>query len=164
MKTALVHLIFILLSLSSLAYIDRLREEAKVFSQERSIAKRVGIKVVGEEGEEWSIEGEELLSLGREVRLLDVLMRSGTYTVRADEVVINRGRNHATLRGRVEIRGDALFVKTEVARVNFDRGLITGKGKVFLWRGTNYFEGRGFRVRLRPLEVIIGGVKARHDI
>ncbi len=164
MKTLLIHLIFILLSISSLAYIDRLKEEAKVFTEERSIAKEVEIRVVGESGEEWSIEGKELLSLGRTVRLREVIMRSRGYTVEAEEVVVDRRKNEAVLKGDVEIRGEALFVKTDSAKVNFNRSLITGDGEVFLWRGTNYFEGRGFRVNLNPLRVIIARVKAKHDI
>ncbi len=164
MKTLLAHVSFVILSISSLAYIDRLREESKIFTEEMSIARQVGIKVVGEGGAEWSIEGRELFSLGRLVRLQSVFMWSRGYVVKADQVVIDRHTNTADLKGNVEIRGEALFVKTEEAKVNFLKDTITGGGDVFLWRGTNYVEGRGFRVRLKPLRVIIGSVRAKHDI
>ncbi len=164
MKTFILHLVFILLSITSLAYIDRLREESRVFSPERSIASDVGIKVVSDKGVEWSVEGKELISFGKEVKLYGVLMRSRDYTVVAREVVIDRERKTALLKGNVQIRGEALFVKTDSARVDFNRDLITGRGEVQLWRGTNYFEGEGFEVRLRPLRVIIGGVRAKHEI
>ncbi|MDQ7082090.1 MAG: hypothetical protein Q9N34_03215 [Aquificota bacterium] len=80
------------------------------------------------------------------------------------EVLIDRRKKTARLKGDVQIRGDALFVKTDSAHVDFNRDLITGEGGVSLWRGTNYFEGKGFEVRLRPLRVIIGGVRAKHEI
>ncbi|MDQ7039091.1 MAG: hypothetical protein Q9N26_07875 [Aquificota bacterium] len=164
MRTFGLHLIFVILSITSLAYIDSLKEESNVFSPERSVATDVSIKVVSEKGEEWLVEGTELISLGREVRLRRVLMRSGAYTVVAREVLIDRRKKTARLKGDVQIRGDALFVKTDSAHVDFNRDLITGEGGVSLWRGTNYFEGKGFEVRLRPLRVIIGGVRAKHEI
>ncbi|MDQ7082091.1 MAG: hypothetical protein Q9N34_03220 [Aquificota bacterium] len=81
MRTFGLHLIFVILSITSLAYIDSLKEESNVSPPERSVATDVSIKVVSEKGEEWLVEGTELISLGREVRLRRVLMRSGAYTV-----------------------------------------------------------------------------------
>ncbi len=164
MRTLLVHVAFVLLSLSSLAYIDKLREESKLFSKEKSIASEVGIKVVGEGGVEWDVEGRELFSVGRVIRLRDVTMRSGEYTVRAEEVLVDRIRGTAILRGGVEIKGEALSVRSESAEVDFIRSKVRGAGGVELVKGDLYAKGAGFVAHLRPLRVIITRVRTKHDI
>jgi len=68
------------------------------------------------------------------------------------------------LRGDVEIRGTALFVKTDSAVVDFNRNLLYGRGEVQVWRSTNYIEGKSFRAYLKPLRVIIEGVRTKHEL
>jgi len=165
MRFLFLHVLFLLLVLSSLAYIDRLRKESKVYVQEKSIARNIRIKVFGEGGEEWKVQGRELVSFGRELYLLEVLLtsRSG-YAIRADSISFQREKNRGILKGNVEIRGEALFVKTDEAVVDFNRNLIYGKGNVKVWKGTNYIEGRGFKAYLKPLKVIIGKVRTKHEV
>lgn len=165
MRFLLLHALFLLLVLSSLAYIDRLRKESKVYVQEKSIARNVRIKVFGEGGEEWKVQGRELVSFGRELYLLEVLLtsRSG-YEVRADSITFQRDKNRGVLKGNVEIRGEAFFVKTDEAVVDFNKNLIFGEGNVQVWKGTSYIEGKGFRAYLKPLRVIIGRVRTKHEV
>ncbi len=165
MRFLYLHLIFVILSLSALAYVEKLRKESKVFVQEKSIAKEVSIKVFGEGGEEWKVSGEELVSFGKELILLKVSLRSVSgYEIRADTITFLRDKNRGVLKGGVEIRGEALFVKTEEAFMDFNRNLLYGKEEVKVWRGTNYIEGIGFRAYLKPLRVIISKVRTKHEI
>ena len=165
MRFLLLHLAFILLSVGSLAYIEKLSREAKVFVREKSIARDISIKVFGEGGEEWKVEGRELVSFGREIHLLGVFLRSASgYVVKADSITLFRDRNKGELKGDVEIRGEALFVKTERAMIDFNRNLLWGYGKVMVWRESNFIEGKGFKAYLKPLKVIIGDVKTKHEV
>ncbi len=165
MKFLFLHAAFVLLSVVSLAYIEKLSREAKVFIREKSIAQEVSIKVFGEGGEEWKVEGRELVSLGKEIHLLGVLLRSASgYVVKADSITFFRNKNKGELKGGVEIRGEALFVKTDRAFIDFNRNLLYGDGKVMVWRGRNFVEGKGFKAYLNPLRVIIGRVKTKHEV
>ena len=165
MKFLLLHLAFILLSIASLAYISHLESRSRVFVQEKSIARDISIKVFGEGGEEWSIQGRELVSFGRELTLIDVLLESASgYRVRADSITVERDKNRGFLKGDVEIRGEAFFVKTDRAVIDFNRNLLYGEDKVMVWKDRNYIEGKGFKAYLRPLRVIIGGVRTKHEI
>lgn len=165
MKSLLPHFIFLLLCTLSLAYIEKLRKEARVYVQEKSIAQGVSIKVFGESGEEWRIHGRELVSFGRELSLLDVELRSTSgYVVRASAITFLRDRNRGVLKGGVEIRGEAFFFKTDRATIDFNRDLLYGKGKVQVWKGRNFIEGKGFKAFLRPLKVIIGKVRTKHEV
>lgn len=165
MRSLLLHAVFIILSLASLAYLEKLGRESKVFVREKSIAQGISIKVFGEGGEEWRVEGRELVSFGDEIHLLGVLMRSASgYVVRADSVTLYRDKKRGELKGGVEIRGEALFVKTDRAIIDFDGNLLWGEGEVMVWRGRNFIEGKGFRAYLRPLRVIIEKVKTKHEV
>ncbi len=165
MKSFLLHAVFLVLSVISLAYLEKLSRESKVFVREKSIAQGISIKVFGEGGEEWRVEGRELVSFGDEIHLLGVLLRSASgYVVKADSITLFRDKKMGELKGGVEIRGEALFVKTDRATVDFDRSLLWGEGEVMVWRGRNFIEGKGFRAYLRPLRVIIGEVKTRHEV
>ena len=165
MRSLLLHLIFVLLSVGSLAYIGKLSREAKLVVEEKSIARDIRIKVFGEGGEEWKVEGRELVSFGKEIHLLGVLLRSASgYVVKADSITLLKDKNRGELKGEVEIRGEALFVKTERAMIDFNRNLLWGDGKVMVWKESNYIEGRGFRAYLNPLRVIIGSVKTKHEV
>jgi len=156
---------FILLSVLSLAYIDKLRKESNVFVQEKSIAQDISIRVFGKGGEEWMVEGEELISFGKELILLNVYLKSVSgYVVKANSIIFRRDKNTGTLKGEVEIRGEAFFVKTEKAVVDFNKNLIYGDGNVKVWKGRNYIEGTGFKAYLKPLRVIIGRVRTKHEI
>jgi len=165
MRFLLSHLILLILSGVSLTYIDMLQQKSRIEVQEKSIAKHVRISVFGEGGEEWKVEGRELVSFGRELILLMVELRSVSgYVVRANSITFRRDRNTGVLRGDVEIRGTALFVKTDSAVVDFNRNLLYGRGEVQVWRSTNYIEGKSFRAYLKPLRVIIEGVRTKHEL
>ena len=165
MKFLLLHIAFVLFSIASLAYIEKLSKEVKVFVREKSIAQEISIKVFGEGGEEWKLEGRELVSFGEEVHLLGVLLRSSSgYVVRADSITFFRNSNRGELKGGVEIRGEALFVKTERAFIDFNRNILYGNGEVMVWKGRNFVKGKGFRAYLNPLRVIIGKVKTKHEV
>lgn len=165
MRFLLLHVSFLLLVLSSLAYIEELRKESKVYVQEKSIARNISIKVFGKGGEEWEVKGRELISFGKELYLLDVLLSSKSgYKVRADSITFQREKNKGILKGNVEIRGEALFVRTDEAVVDFNKNLLSGKSYVQVWRGMNYIEGKGFKAYLKPLRVIIGRVRTKHEV
>jgi hypothetical protein len=165
MRFLLLHLLFGLFSIVSLAYIEKLREESKIYTREKSIAQDISIRVFGEGGEEWKVRGKELVSFGKELTLIDVLLESASgYVVRADSIVLERDKNRGVLKGRVEIRGEAFFVKTERATIDFGKNLLYGEDKVLVWRGRNFIEGKGFRAYLKPLRVIIGDVRTKHEI
>ncbi len=165
MKAILLHLLFVTLSVVYLAYVDFIQGKAKIEVKEKAIAKGVGIKVFGERGQEWSVQGRELVSVGRGLYLLEVLLVSAEgFKVRADSITLDRLRNVGRLKGNVEIRGEALFVKTQEAQVDFKRGLLKGEGPVQVWKGTNYVEGKGFVAYLKPFRVIISRVRTRHEI
>ena len=156
---------FLLLVIGSLTYIDVLKKRSKIYVQEKSIARNVKIKVFGKAGEEWNVYGRELVSLGKELYLLEVLLSSKSgYSVKADSISLERLRNKGVLKGDVEIRGEALFVKTEEATIDFNRNILSGKEEVKIWRGTNYVEGKGFKAYLKPLRIIIGNVRTRHEL
>ncbi|HHJ64612.1 MAG TPA: hypothetical protein ENJ61_06855 [Aquifex aeolicus] len=165
MRFLLFHLLLLLFSGISLTYIEVLQHRSRIEVQEKSIAKHVRISVFGEGGEEWKVEGRELVSFGRELILLMVELRSVSgYVVRANSITFRRDRNTGVLSGNVEIRGTALFVKTDSAVVDFNRNLLYGKEGVRVWRSTNYIEGRSFRAYLKPLRVIIEGVRTKHEL
>ncbi|WP_457601421.1 LPS export ABC transporter periplasmic protein LptC [Hydrogenivirga sp.] len=165
MKFLLLHVLFVLFSIGALAYISKLEDEAKVFVREKSIAHEVSIRVFGEGGEEWKVSGRELVSFGKELTLLNVELRSASgYVVRANAITFQRDKNRGVLKGNVEIRGEAFFVKTERAMIDFNRNLLYGDDRVMVWKGRNFIEGKGFKAYLKPLRVIIGGVRTRHEM
>ncbi|NPA42305.1 MAG: LPS export ABC transporter periplasmic protein LptC [Aquificae bacterium] len=164
MKFLFLHLVFLLFSIASLAYIDYLQSRSKIHTLEKSIARNISIKVFGEGGEEWRIEGRELVSFGKELNLLGVLLVSASgYSIKADSITFLRDKNLGVLRGNVEIRGEAFFVKTDKAVVDFNKNLIYGEEEVMVWKGSNYVEGKGFRAYLKPFRVIINSVRTRHE-
>ncbi len=165
MRFLLLHLLFVLLSLASLAYISELEKESRVYVKEKSIARDIGIKVFGEDGEEWKVRGRELVSFGRELTLIDVLLESASgYEVKANTITFRRDKNIGFLKGNVEIRGNAFFVKTEKAVIDFKRNVLYGNERVMVWKDRNFIEGKGFKAYLKPLRVIIGGVRTKHEI
>jgi len=165
MRFVLLHLLFVLMSIASLAYISHLESRSRVFVQEKSIARDISIKVFGDDGEEWKIQGRELVSFGRELTLIDVLLESASgYEVRADSITVERDRNRGVLKGGVEIRGEAFFVKTDRAVIDFNKNLLYGEDRVMVWKGRNYIEGKGFKAYLKPLKVIIGEVRTKHEV
>jgi len=165
MRFLALHLLLLLLAGVSFTYIESLRGKSVVQVRERSIAKHVRISVFGEGGEEWKVEGRELVSFGQELILLIVEMRSVSgYVVKANSITFKRDRNRGLLKGDVEIRGTALFVKTESAVVDFNQNLLYGDSGVKVWRSTNYIEGSSFRAYLKPLRVIIEGVRTKHEL
>ncbi len=165
MKFLIFHILFAFFSIASLAYIEKVRSESKIITKERSIAVNVSLKVYGKGGREWDLQGEELLSMGPEIRLKRVTIRSeGGYVITATSVSFRKDKNTAELTGEVEIRGEALFVKTAYAFADFNRSLIKSDREVKVWKETNYIEGRGFTALLSPLKVIITEAKAKHEI
>ncbi len=165
MRVLLLHIAFLLLAGAALLYIESLRERSVVRVEEKSIAKHVRISVFGEGGEEWKVEGKELVSFGQELILLIVELRSVSgYVVKADAITFKRDRNRGTLKGDVEIRGTALFVKTDSAVVDFNQNLLYGSTDVRVWRSTNYVEGKSFKAYLRPFRVIIEKVRTKHEL
>ncbi|HIC97013.1 MAG TPA: hypothetical protein EYP11_01255 [Aquificaceae bacterium] len=165
MKSALIHTLFLALLPVSLYYVKELEGSLRLVREGSGIARDVSIKVFGRGGEEWRIEGEELISLGKEVTLKNVMLRSSSgSTIKAGSVVLLRDRGVGTLRGEVEVRGEAFFVRTSSATVDFGKNLLYGTGGVKVWRESNYAEGKGFKAYLRPLKVIINSVRTRHEI
>jgi len=165
MKAILLHIVFGFFSVISLAYIEKIREESKIISKESSIATNVSMKVYGEGGREWELMGEELLSFGQEIKMKRVRIRSESgYVIKAEDLTFRKDRNTAFLSGSVEIRGEALFVKTERAFADLNKSIVRGDREVKVWKGRNYIEGVGFTANLRPLKVIISGAKAKHEM
>ena len=164
-RTVLVHCTFLTLVVLSLLYVDSLRHRSQIITKERSIAQNVSLKVFGRGGQEWRLRGKDLLSFGSVINLRDVrILSAGGYVINAGEVSFNREKNVAKLKGGVEIRGEALFVKTGSAVVNFRRSVVRGRGKVRVWKNRNYIEGRGFISYMNPLTVIIKEARGRHEI
>jgi hypothetical protein len=164
MKHLFFHFLFLIFSLGSLAYIEKIRNESSIITKEKSIAKNVMLKVYGEGGREWDLIGEELISLGKEIKLREVTIRSGGYVIRSSRILFKKDRNTAELKGNVEIRGEALFVKTSYAFADFNRNLIRGNEPVQVWKQRNYIEGKGFTAFLNPLRVIIKEANAKHEM
>ena len=160
-----LHLIFILLTLISLAYVEKLRRETKISVKEKGIAQEVSIKVFGEDGEEWNVGGENLVTFGKEIYMIKVELRSKSgYVVRAGSIKFLRDQKQGALKGGVDLRGNALFIKTDSAFIDFNKNLISGDGKVMIWKNRNYIEGLGFKAYLRPLRVIIEKVRTKHEV
>lgn len=141
MRSFLLHGVFVLLAVVSLAYVNRLSESSKVMVRERSIAQDISIKVFGEGGQEWSVEGKELVSFGRELSLVNVTMKSvHGYVVKADSVKFDRDKKVGFLRGNVEIRGEAFFVKAGRAVADLKSNILRDEGNVAVLEGRNYVE------------------------
>ena len=165
LRTFLIHSLFLILVSFSLLYVDSLRHRSQIITEERSIAQNVSLKVFGKGGQEWRLTGKDLLSFGSIINLRNVrILSGGGYLIDAGEVAFDREKNVAELRGGVEIRGEALFVKTPSAVVNFRSSMVRGKGEVKVWRNRNYIEGRGFTSYMNPLTVIIREARGRHEI
>ncbi|RLJ69929.1 hypothetical protein BCF55_0188 [Hydrogenivirga caldilitoris] len=165
MKFLLLHGLFLVFSFGAVAYVSFLEGTSKVQTQEKSLARDVSIRVFGEDGEEWRVQGRELVSFGPELSLLDVLLKSkGGYEVKANTITFQRDKNLGVLKGNVEIRGEALFVKTENAIIDFSKNLLYGEGEVLVWKESNFIEGKGFKAYLKPLKVIISDVRTKHEI
>lgn len=165
MRFLLLHAVFVAFSIISLAYIDKLSREAKIFVREKSIARDVSIKVFGKGGEEWTVEGRELVSFGKEIHLLGVILKSASgYVVRANSITFSREGNKGELKGDVEIKSKSLFVRTERAVVDFNRNIVYGSGRVTVWKGSNFVKGKGFKAYLNPLKVIIWKVRTKHEV
>ncbi len=164
-RTVLVHCTFLVLVVLSLLYVDSLRHRSQIITKERSIAQNVSLKVFGRGGQEWRLTGKDLLSFGSVINLRDVrILSAGGYVINAGKVSFDREKNVAKLRGGVEIRGEALFVKTGSAVVNFRRSVVRGRGEVKVWKNRNYIEGKGFTSYMNPLTVIIREARGRHEI
>ena len=165
MKAFLFHIIFAVFSVISLAYIEKIKKESRIITKESSIATNVSLKVYGEGGREWELRGEELISFGQEIKMKRVLIRSeGGYVIKAEDLTFRKDKNTALLTGSVEIRGEALFVKTERAFADLNRSVVRGNREVKVWKERNYIEGKGFTAYLNPLKVIISGAKAKHEM
>ncbi|GEM_PF-2770920 len=164
MKSFILHIILIAFSFFSLAYIGNLQKSSKILTREKSLAENIRLRVFGKGGEEWKIEGKELVSFGADIILLKVEMKSaGGYTVKADSIIFNKHRNKGLLKENVEIRGTGFFVKTKSAEIDFSRNTLRGKERVYIWKGTNYIEGKSFLAYLKPLRVIIEEVRTKHE-
>ncbi len=165
MRSLALHLTFIVLTILSLAYVEKLRKESKISVKEKGIARDVTIKVFGEGGEEWKVGGENLVTFGKEIYMIRVELRSKSgYVVRAGSIKFLRDQKLGTLKGGVDLRGDALFIKTESAIIDLNKNLVSGDSKVMIWRNRNYIEGLGFKAYLKPLRVIISNVRTKHEI
>lgn len=163
-KFLFLHLAFLSLSIASIGQVKKLGGRVDVSLQERSIAQGVSVKVFGEMGEEWRLEGEELLLFQGELWLHRVLLRSASgYLIKADSIVFSKDKNRGKIEGNVEIRGEALLVRMGSAFIDFNKNLLFGDGKVMVWKDANFIEGDSFEVHLRPLKVIIRGVRTKHE-
>ncbi len=165
MRFLLLHALFLFLCGVYFAYLNHLQDSAKVQTREKSIARGIHIKVFGKEGQEWDVMGRELVSLGRELNLLGVSLKSSNgYTVSADSVTLYRDKGLSILRGNVTIRGERLEVNTEEATVDFNKNLIWGNEPVLVRTRNTLIEGKGFRAYLRPFRVIISDVRTKHEV
>ncbi len=165
MKSLLLHAVFILMTILSLIYVEKLRGDSKVFIEEKAIAQNVVIKVFGEGGEEWKVKGENLVTFGKEIHMISVELRSKSgYVVSAGSIKLLRDEKLGELKGGVNLRGEALYIKTRSASIDLNRNTMEGKEKVMIWKGKNYIEGLGFKAYLKPLRVIIRNVRTKHEI
>ncbi len=165
MKFLLLHLIYSLFLGLSIAYLEG-KENRKI---EDAPSNRVGylenvrVKVYGDKGVEWYIKGKRLYSIGPEVIMDRVEISSEEYEIRASKGNINRFTGRGFLEGKVEIRGDALLIKTERANIDLKAKRIYGGGDIQVWRYKNYVNGRNYDIFLSPLRVIIKEVRTKHD-
>ncbi len=164
-KTLLLHLIYVLLLGGSIAYLNEFRFDESI----PNLGNRVGyledvlIKIYGRNGVEWNVEGKRLYSIGVDVLMDDLNLSSEEYVIKATRGRINRLSGKGSIEGKVEIKGEALFIKTQKANIDLKRKKIWGSGIIEVWRYENYVSGKGYEVFLSPLRVIIKEVKTKHD-
>ncbi len=128
----------------------------------KSELKEVELKIYGEKGLEWKIYGEKLLSVGRRVEILKPLILTEGYRIISRKLLFNKANKKGILVGDTELFGKELYVKTRDAHIDFKRGTVKGRDRIFLRRKGNEIRGEGFTITFKPFKVIINEVESSH--
>jgi hypothetical protein len=163
-KPIVLHLMYAFSLALSIAYVGGL-EDVSGGSMGGGVGylERVSIKVYGKRGVEWELRGEKLYSIGAQVIMDKLTISSEEYVISALKGNIDRISGIGSLEGRVQIRGQALLIKTDRAMIDLRLKKVWGDGRIQVWRYKNYVSGEGYEIYLSPLKVIIKKVKSRHD-
>ncbi len=160
-KGFLIVLFFLLGAGLSEIYVKEF-QKLKNVSLVKSELKDIELRIYGDEGLEWKIYGEEFLSVGKEIEIKKPTILTEGYRIISQGMVFNKDSKKGVLKGETELFGEELYVKTQNANIDFNRGIVWGEEKVFLKRKGNIIKGRGFTITFKPFKVIINEVESIH--
>lgn len=160
LRSLFVSFAFILIAYMFRLYID---SSKKVGAEDGmvNILEGVTIKSYSKDGIEWTVKGKKLEVVKSDIRLIGVELSSKDGNIKAGEAYLDRLTGIGELKGGVELVSGNLIAKTAVAYMNLKEGEIWGEERLQIVEGKNSLEGSGFRVRLKPLQVIIKKGKVR---
>lgn len=160
-KGLLIVLLFLIGAGISEIYVKEFRKLRNV-SLVKSELKEVELRIYGEKGLEWRIYGKKLLSVGRNVEIESPTILTEGYRIISQALSFNKASKRGILRGETELFGEELYVRTRNANIDFNKGVVWGKERIFLRRKGNVVRGRGFTITFKPFKVIINEVESTH--
>ncbi len=137
-------------------------QKLKNISLVKSELKGVELRIYGEKGLEWKIYGKKLLSVGKNVEIESPTILTEGYRIISQSLSFNKANKKGVLKGETELFGEDLYVKTKDANIDFNKGVVWGKERIFLKRKGNVVKGRGFTITFKPFKVIINEVESTH--
>ena len=137
-------------------------QKLKNVSLVKSELRGIELRIYGEKGLEWKIYGEKLLSIGKNVNIYKPTILTDGYTIKSQRLVFNKASKKGSLLGDTEVFGEDLYVKTKNASIDFNKGVVQGRERIFLKHKGSVVKGRGFTITFKPFKVIINEVESSH--
>ncbi|MEJ5339767.1 MAG: hypothetical protein ACK42C_04860 [Aquificaceae bacterium] len=162
LRSLLLSLLIIVLAYTLKLYVDSFklaggREEIV------NLLEGVTIKAYSRTGIEWTIRGEALEVVGKDVKLSHSELFSEEADIKSSKAYIDRSTGEGKLMGGVELKSKDLNAKTQTAYINLKEGRIWGEEEIEVVQGRNIIRGKGFEITLKPLRVIINNAKVNME-
>ncbi|MEN3028133.1 MAG: hypothetical protein ABDH29_02700 [Aquificaceae bacterium] len=123
----------------------------------------VTIRSYGKSGFEWTIKGERLEVVGRDVKLVRAELLSKEATIRALEAYVDRSTGRGWLLGDVLLLSKDTRVKSQRVHMDLKEGEFRGEDGVEIYEGNNRIEGEAFHLRLKPMRIIISRARVNME-
>ncbi|ADC89495.1 hypothetical protein Thal_0862 [Thermocrinis albus DSM 14484] len=137
------------------SYVKHLMKHSVSKSDPRSELTKVQIKVFGDNGLEWTVEGHTLNLEGRVINILDARMYTQKEEITAEKVTLDRETGQGKAEGRLVVKVEDFVIEGSEAVFDLRKGTVQTEKKVLITEKDRRVEGEGCYVQLRPLRVII---------
>ncbi|MCX8164827.1 MAG: LPS export ABC transporter periplasmic protein LptC [Aquificaceae bacterium] len=135
------------------------RSEEKIVN----VLQGITIKSYSKNGIEWTIRGEKLEVVSKDVKITKAELFSDEANIRAENAYIDRSTGKGELIGNVVLTSKNLMLRSQRVHMDLKEGKFNGEDRVDMIEGKNKVEGDGFHLTLKPLQVIINRVRVKME-
>ncbi|MCX8076456.1 MAG: LPS export ABC transporter periplasmic protein LptC [Aquificaceae bacterium] len=160
LKSLVLGLVIALTAYALKSYVENFKF-VKPSGETANVLEGVTIRSYGKEGVEWIIRGTRLEVMGKDVKLTDAELYSKDASLKAEVAYIDRSTGKGELEGDVMLLYERATIKSQKVYMDLKEGSFESDKPVEMVEDNSKIEGKGFRLNLRPLQVIINRARTK---